>query len=48
MMYPTQQWTFLADGATQRNFILPKLRRRMPKELARKEMYATKLYGVYL
>ena len=48
MMYPTQQWTFLADGATQRNFILPRLRRRMPKELARKEMFATKLYGVYL
>ena len=40
--------TFIADGATQRNFMLPKLRKRPPKELATKELFCSKLYGVFL
>ena len=48
MVYPYVLWTLIADGATQRNFVLPKLRKRMPKELANKELFCTKLYGMFL
>ena len=48
LLYPMMLWTLIADGATQRNFVLPKLRQRWPKELARSTFFASKLYGVYL
>lgn len=47
-MYPLLQLTLIADGATQRNFMLPKLRQRLPKELATKELFCSKLYGVFV
>ena len=48
MLYPELQATLIADGATQRNFMLPKLRQRTPKELAMKTLFCQKLYGVFL
>jgi hypothetical protein len=48
MLYPELQATLIADGATQRNFMLPKLRQRAPKELATKTLFCQKLYGVFL
>ena len=48
MVYPVQQMTMIADGATQNNFMLPKLRKRKPKELATKALFCSKLYGVFL
>ena len=49
IMYPPLEATAIADGATQRNFMLPKLsRKRLPKELARKNLFNCKLYGVFI
>ena len=45
--HPESQWTVIADGATQRNFQLPKLQRRSPKSLAQSPLYCSKLYGVF-
>lgn len=48
ILYPQLQATFIADGATQRNFMLPRLRKRLPKELAHRNLFASKLYGVFV
>ena len=48
IVYPELQMSLIGDGATQRNFLLPKLRKRAPKELATKSLFASKLYGVFL
>ena len=48
IVYPAAQLTLIADGATQRNFLLPKLRARTPKCLATATLFCSKLYGVFI
>ena len=40
---PNQQWTIVVDAATQRNFQLPKLGKRLPKSLAGRPFWEYKL-----
>ena len=47
IMHRSEQWTFIADGATQRNFQLPKHNGRTPKSLHQKDLFCSKLYGVF-
>jgi len=47
ILHPNSQWCLIADGATQRNFMFPKCLKRAPKCLAQKDLFCTKLYGVF-
>ena len=44
---PTEMWTVLADAATQRNFMLPKFKFRVPKKLAGLPFWSYKLMATY-
>ena len=48
IVYPPIQLILMADGATQSNYMLPRIRERLPKELARTTLFNCKLYGVYI
>ena len=44
---PADMWTVLADAATQRNFMLPKFKFRVPKKLAGRPFWGYKLMATY-
>ena len=44
---PREMWTLLADAATQRNFMLPKFKFRVPKKLAGRPFWSYKLMATY-
>jgi len=44
---PRTMWTFIVDGATQKNFELPKFLGRRHKSLSKCEFFKFKLMGVY-
>jgi len=49
MVFPASGLALIGDAATQNNFILPKIpRTRMPKEMHRKPLFCSKLYGVFM
>ena len=44
---PRDIWTILVDAATQRNFMLPKFKFRVPKKLAGRPFWSYKLMATY-
>ena len=44
---PRHMWTILVDAATQRNFMLPKFKFRVPKKLAGRPFWSYKLMASY-